>query len=289
MSDTDPVLPGKPESEHDSEKSALANKLMSTKVGRVHVHPIESAESAGSSAARYKGEPHPVPAVTKHATMPDASVLVNVTQPLVERVDAASAPRVNVTQPLAELARAANARVNQGTQPLVEAPRTNVEPSSALVKLAELEESAAHEGPAAPTMPDGYRLQAQEKNRRWIATLAAAALAVGAIFLHHVLRAGDPSTIESSGHMADPTHSALIPSTPIESSASAPPQVTSSLAPISPVPSASVHSAQNTKPVSSNGPAVKPVGVKPPAPASTPAVVPSTPRLRDYRDPIPPE
>lgn len=75
------TTPGAPPHEEDTDATLRAQELAALPVGRMPVYPVERAESAGMSAAAYRGEAHRPPTRQEHATLPDAKVLVHEDAP----------------------------------------------------------------------------------------------------------------------------------------------------------------------------------------------------------------
>jgi hypothetical protein len=134
MSGTDPGLFGVPAAGSRDDAAGLsdeddagenARSILDARVDRMPVHAVEAAESAGMNAAAYQGAAHRPPARQEHPTLPDATILVNVTEPL------------GIVLPVT-----ADSAATQTRQP---APSRRVEP--------------ALDPRSAPTDPSGARLE----------------------------------------------------------------------------------------------------------------------------------
>ncbi len=80
--DTDPGPPPDVSADSAEQRRTAVNELLEMPVGRMPVRVVERASSEGMSAVQYQGEAHlpPRPRLD-HATIPNAKVLLNVTQP----------------------------------------------------------------------------------------------------------------------------------------------------------------------------------------------------------------
>lgn len=80
--DTDPGPPPDVTADSAEQRRTAVNELLEMPVGRMPVRVVERASSEGMSAVQYQGEAHlpPRPRLD-HATIPNAKVLLNVTQP----------------------------------------------------------------------------------------------------------------------------------------------------------------------------------------------------------------
>ncbi|NOU32066.1 MAG: hypothetical protein HOO96_29530, partial [Polyangiaceae bacterium] len=79
--DTDPGPP--PSGAEPTEtRRTVVRELLETPLGRMPVRVIERASSEGMSAVQYQGDAHHPPRPRlDHATIPNAKVLLNITQP----------------------------------------------------------------------------------------------------------------------------------------------------------------------------------------------------------------
>lgn len=83
VADTDPGPPPSITDANEARRAAV-NDLLETPLGRMPVRVVERPESAGMSAVQYRADAHHPPRPRlDHATIPNAKVLLNVTQPTI--------------------------------------------------------------------------------------------------------------------------------------------------------------------------------------------------------------